>query len=112
LNQFLVHNLFIALMMEAASTSETSVNFYQTTRGNIPEDSHLNSLTFITLISTSDIFTEHFLGVQVFLNLYVMVFHAFHPYIWKTSSRNFVSKGSRNKFWSMQLGRVSWMYLI
>jgi hypothetical protein len=27
--------------MEAASTSETSVNFYQTTRRNNPEDSHL-----------------------------------------------------------------------
>jgi hypothetical protein len=31
----------IAVMMEAVSTSETSVNFYQTTRRNIPEDSHL-----------------------------------------------------------------------
>jgi hypothetical protein len=31
----------IALMMEAASTSETSVSFYQTTRRNIPEDRHL-----------------------------------------------------------------------
>jgi hypothetical protein len=31
----------IALMMEAASISETSVNFYPTTRRNIPEDSHL-----------------------------------------------------------------------
>jgi hypothetical protein len=31
---------FIALVVEAASTSETSVNFYQTTRHNIPEDSH------------------------------------------------------------------------
>jgi hypothetical protein len=31
----------IYLMMEAASTSEMSVNFYQTTRRNIPEDSHL-----------------------------------------------------------------------
>jgi hypothetical protein len=30
-------------MMEAASTSETSVNFYQTTRRNIPEDSHLQN---------------------------------------------------------------------
>jgi hypothetical protein len=30
----------IALMMEAASTAETSVNFYQTTRRNVPEDSH------------------------------------------------------------------------
>jgi hypothetical protein len=28
-------------MMEAESTSETSVNFYQTTRRNIPQDSHL-----------------------------------------------------------------------
>jgi hypothetical protein len=31
-----------ALMMEAASTTEMSVNFYQTTRRNIPEDSHLH----------------------------------------------------------------------
>jgi hypothetical protein len=31
----------IALMMEAASISETSVNFYQTTRRNIPEDSYI-----------------------------------------------------------------------
>jgi hypothetical protein len=29
---------FIALMMEAESTPETSVNFYQTTWRNIPED--------------------------------------------------------------------------
>jgi hypothetical protein len=28
----------ITLMMEAANTSEMSVNFYQTTRRNIPED--------------------------------------------------------------------------
>jgi hypothetical protein len=28
-------------MMEAASTSEMSVNFYQTTRRNNAEDSHL-----------------------------------------------------------------------
>jgi hypothetical protein len=32
----------IALMMEAVSTSETSVKFYQTTRRNNLEDSHLN----------------------------------------------------------------------
>jgi hypothetical protein len=34
----------IALMIEAVSTSETSVNFYQTTRRNIPEDSNLQLL--------------------------------------------------------------------
>jgi hypothetical protein len=35
--------VLIALIMEAASTSETSVNFYQTTRRNNPEDSHLHT---------------------------------------------------------------------
>jgi hypothetical protein len=35
-----VSEVLPALMIEAASTSETSVNFYQTTRRNIPEDSH------------------------------------------------------------------------
>jgi hypothetical protein len=30
----------IALMTEALSTSEASVNIYQTTRHSIPEDSH------------------------------------------------------------------------
>jgi hypothetical protein len=33
----------IALMMEAAGTSKTSVNFYQTFRRNNPEDSHLHT---------------------------------------------------------------------
>jgi hypothetical protein len=32
-----------ALMMEAAMTSETLVNFYQTTRRYNPEDSHLRT---------------------------------------------------------------------
>jgi hypothetical protein len=34
--------LLIALMMEAARSSETLVNFYQTTRRYNPEVSHLN----------------------------------------------------------------------
>jgi hypothetical protein len=33
----------IALMMEAVSTSETSVNSNQTIQRNIPEDSHLHT---------------------------------------------------------------------
>jgi hypothetical protein len=35
-----VSNLPLALMMEAASTSETSVNFCLITRRSNPEDSH------------------------------------------------------------------------
>jgi hypothetical protein len=37
------HEGLIALMMEAARTSETLVNFYQTTQSYNPEDSHLRS---------------------------------------------------------------------
>jgi hypothetical protein len=36
-------SLAIALIMEAARTSETLVNFYQTTRCYNPEDSHLRT---------------------------------------------------------------------
>jgi hypothetical protein len=35
----------LAVMMEEASTSETSVNFYQITRRNNPEDSHLHEVS-------------------------------------------------------------------
>jgi hypothetical protein len=35
------NGLLIALMMEAESIVETSVNFYQTTQRNILEESHL-----------------------------------------------------------------------
>jgi hypothetical protein len=46
-------------MTEAASTSETSVNFYQTTRRNIPEDSHLR--IFMSVLGASFGFSElHF----------------------------------------------------
>jgi hypothetical protein len=36
-----LHHQGDALMVEAVSTIETSVSFYQTTRHNIPEESHL-----------------------------------------------------------------------
>jgi hypothetical protein len=39
-------------MMVAARTSETSVNFYQTTRHNNPEDSHLQTITHLIITWT------------------------------------------------------------
>jgi hypothetical protein len=44
-NRFHARGLLIALMMEAARTSETLLNFYQTTRRYNPEDSHFLSYT-------------------------------------------------------------------
>jgi hypothetical protein len=41
ISEVLAASIVVALMMEAASTSEMFVNFYQITRHNIPEDSHL-----------------------------------------------------------------------
>jgi hypothetical protein len=43
----------IVIMMEAVSTSETSVNIYHTTRCNIPEDSHLKKLFLFLKQSSS-----------------------------------------------------------
>jgi hypothetical protein len=42
-NPFHTRGLFIALVKEVASTSETSGNAYQTTRSNNPEESHLHT---------------------------------------------------------------------
>jgi hypothetical protein len=42
----------IGLMMEAARTSETLVNFYQTTRRYNPEDSHLHLHTYSQGVTT------------------------------------------------------------
>jgi hypothetical protein len=41
--RFLTRGLLIALMMEAARTSETLIHSYQTTRCYNPEDSHLHT---------------------------------------------------------------------
>jgi hypothetical protein len=43
----------IALMMEAASTSETSVHFYQTTRLKNPEDSRLEARWILSRVGVS-----------------------------------------------------------
>jgi hypothetical protein len=45
----------IALMMEAARTSETLVNFYQTTRRYNPEDSHLHT-SFLIMANNCKLF--------------------------------------------------------
>jgi hypothetical protein len=59
-----VRGFLIALMMEAARTSETLVNFYQTTRLYNPEDSHLrthrrenlkSNIDFFTVVNTSNL---------------------------------------------------------
>jgi hypothetical protein len=42
-----------ALMMEAARTSETLVNFYQTTRRYNPEDGHLQLVRGILLLQVN-----------------------------------------------------------
>jgi hypothetical protein len=39
-SEVLAASMIIALMMEAAGTSEMSVNFYQTTWHSNPEESH------------------------------------------------------------------------
>jgi hypothetical protein len=41
------HMRLLARIMEAVSTSETSVNFYQTIRRNNPEDSHLDRVQLV-----------------------------------------------------------------
>jgi hypothetical protein len=46
--------LLISLMMEAARSSETLLNFYQTTRRYNPEDSHLRTHRLRTLNITID----------------------------------------------------------
>jgi hypothetical protein len=57
----------IALMMEAASTSETSVNFYQTTRRYNPADSHLRDFLSLSQIHLLQYHTG--LTASVFLDL-------------------------------------------
>jgi hypothetical protein len=44
----------IAVMMETASTSETSVSFYQTTRRNNSADSHLQLVDLFSHLEYSD----------------------------------------------------------
>jgi hypothetical protein len=47
-NRLPARGLLIALMIEAVSTFETLVNFYDTTRRNIPQDCHLQLCLILT----------------------------------------------------------------
>jgi hypothetical protein len=61
--------MIIALMMEAASTSESSVNVYQTTQRYNPEDSHLRTHRRENLKSdlcVSIFLSDHMLPHKVF----------------------------------------------
>jgi hypothetical protein len=49
----------IALMMEAVSTSEKSVNFCENTRCNVPEDSHLHSKLRCSGLEKSHVTADH-----------------------------------------------------
>jgi hypothetical protein len=61
---FLALGLLIDLMIKAARTSETSVNVYQTTRRNIPEDSKLHTRRREKL--KSDIFKDRLFNMLSF----------------------------------------------
>jgi hypothetical protein len=46
----------IALIMDAVSPTETSLNIYVSTRRNIPQDSHLHSITVFTKTQGCNLF--------------------------------------------------------
>jgi hypothetical protein len=65
--------------METVSTSETSVSFYQTTRRNIPEDSHLQGCQVFLSILPSAIFKRHlYFFYQLFRLPYWLTLYAEH----------------------------------
>jgi hypothetical protein len=43
ISEVIIADIINALMMEAVSTSETSVSFYETARSNIPEEGRLHT---------------------------------------------------------------------
>jgi hypothetical protein len=55
--------------MEAASTSEASVNFYQTTGCNIPEDNHLHTDCCENLKSKQYQILTNFMWMQLYVSL-------------------------------------------
>jgi hypothetical protein len=64
----------VVLMMEAARTSETLVNFYQTTRRYNPEDSHLRTHRRENLKSYLIYYFPHFSPKYINIILNVVFF--------------------------------------
>jgi hypothetical protein len=93
----------IALMMEASSNCETSVNFYQTTRRYNPEDSHLlciclkimflRRIGFQGRFSVNMVMNWAFLGSEEFLDL--------------QSNSQLLRKTLCHGVWSRAVGRVT-----
>jgi hypothetical protein len=69
-----VTEVLAALMIGAASTSETSINFYQTPRLNNPEDSHLKTDRVAYSLSWQAARYRLEFTVHVFIASYLTVF--------------------------------------
>jgi hypothetical protein len=77
-----------ALMLEAVRTSETLINFYQTTRRYNPEDSYLRTLRRENLKSYTwgnDVWADFFRPYAS-----RVVFSQSHPCVWKLEEQNLV----------------------
>jgi hypothetical protein len=74
----------ISLMMEVASTCQTSVNFYETTRRNNPEDSHLHWRRYlVNILITNCRYRPGRFSFRVHVN--VSVYHSYK--IWSSLQR-------------------------
>jgi hypothetical protein len=69
-SEVLAASIIIALMMEAVRTSETLVNFYQTTRCNNPEDSRLQNSDCYTMP-----FNSHCILISMLFNLLITKYY-------------------------------------
>jgi hypothetical protein len=99
--------------MEAVSTSETSVNFYQTTQHNIPEESHLHirrrqNLKPHTVLALSMLRTKHHVQMDCSFQSELLIYLMFEnskmtisrclstaeaQYFWFFNNRNYTLPG-------------------
>jgi hypothetical protein len=91
-----IGDCFIALMIEAASTSETAANFYQTTRRSIPEDSHF---TCVNVEDTYDVSEKCCIFGIENCRLLILLYREFRTFLRRTFSSRSAFK-SNMKFTS------------